>query len=69
MGMNPSEKACSCEIISPDNLDLTLADNGESRSLVHKTCGGIYDPAFILREKRADRAGPHMSDAEYRADI
>jgi hypothetical protein len=55
-------KRCDCEIIITDNLEL------EARygKLIHKTCDGVYDPAFILREKRSDRTGVVIPGAEYR---
>lgn len=60
-------KACDCEIVMTDNLE--TIESGESRSLVHTRCGGTYDPAFILREKRSDRTGPFPQDAEHRAEV
>ncbi len=57
-------KGCSCEVISPENLE--IVESRGSKMLMHKRCGGVYDPAFILRENRVNRAGPYKSDVEYR---
>lgn len=51
---------CKCEIIITDNLEK------RESVLVHRSCGGLYDPAFILREKRSDRTGETIPGAEYR---
>lgn len=61
LGFTEGNFPCTCEHdVYPEDL------RAESRSLVHVACGGIYDPAAALREKRQHPGTPHRTDLEDR---
>lgn len=58
-------KECNCETVKLSEVEQT-----EERSLLHKVCGRIFDPALILiRENRNTPAAPHMPNVEYRGEL